>query len=185
MSMRLLTAAVLAFVLVGCLVIALVSFAPDAFGNGSAHGELSFSRIVLDAKQSPWGKAIGDMDGDGFPDVLAGFACGGVYWYAYPTWTKHFIGNNGGDDLQVADINNDGAVDVITNGEQIVWYENPRGDGGDPGANRWRKHVIDSTTGLSRYSRRRCERRWQSRCSNTGRIRPYFSLSTKWFRFLD
>jgi type 1 glutamine amidotransferase len=147
MSMRLLTAAVLAFVLVGCLVIALVSFAPDAFGNGSAHGELSFSRIVLDAKQSPWGKAIGDMDGDGFPDVLAGFARGGVYWYAYPTWTKHFIGNNGGDDLQVADINNDGAVDVITNGEQIVWYENPRGDGGDPGANRWRKHVIDSTTG--------------------------------------
>jgi len=126
---------------------AVVSIVPVTLGNASARGELPFSRIILDAKQSPWGKAIGDIDGDGFADVLAGFAQGGVYWYAYPIWAKHFIGSNGGDDLQVADINNDGAMDVVTNGDQIVWYENPRGTGGDPGANRWQRHVIDSATG--------------------------------------
>jgi type 1 glutamine amidotransferase len=101
----------------------------------------------LDTKQSPWGKAIGDIDGDRFVDILAGFADGGVYWYAYPTWAKHFIGGNGGDDLQVADINNDGAMDVVTNGQQIVWYENPRGSGGDPATDRWPRHVIDSGAG--------------------------------------
>jgi len=108
---------------------------------------VSFTRIVVDPNQSPWGKAIGDIDGDGFLDVLAGFSRGGVYWYAYPRWEKHLIGENGGDDLQVADINNDGAMDIVTNGDQIVWYENPRGTGHDPEEARWRKHVIDPKTG--------------------------------------
>jgi Trehalose utilisation/FG-GAP-like repeat/FG-GAP repeat len=112
-----------------------------------ASGKVSFTHIVLDRKQSPWGKAIGDVDGDGFVDVLAGFARGNVYWYAYPTWAKHSIGGNGGDDLQVADLNNDGAMDVITNGEEIIWYENPRGTGREPATDRWRRHIIDSKTG--------------------------------------
>jgi len=116
------------------------------FANTSAE-QAPFSRIVVDPNQSPWGKAIGDIDGDGVLDVLAGFSRGGVYWYRYPQWEKHFIGENGGDDLQVADINTDGVMDVITNGGQIVWYENPRGEGREPAADRWRRHVIDSKTG--------------------------------------
>src|SRR5882724_1761425 len=76
-------AAVLTVVWIGSVGIAVVSIVPVALGNASARGELPFSRIILDAKQSPWGKAIGDIDGDGFADVLAGFAQGGVYWYAY------------------------------------------------------------------------------------------------------
>ena len=150
MSTRVLTKSVVAALsmgLVGCVGVAMVFFAPDALGNASARGKLLFTHITVEGNQSPWGKAVGDIDGDGFVDVLAGFDHSGVYWYAYPTWAKHFIGDNGGDDLQVADINNDGAMDVVTNGDQIVWYENPRGTGGDPGANRWRRHVIDSTTG--------------------------------------
>ena len=133
--------------LVGCASVGVLFFVPGVLGNASARGKLFFTHITVEGNQSPWGKTIGDIDGDGFVDVLAGFDHGGVYWYAYPTWAKHFVGNNGGDDLQVADINNDGAMDVVTNGDQIVWYENPKGRGRDPGANYWQRHVIDSTIG--------------------------------------
>jgi type 1 glutamine amidotransferase len=109
--------------------------------------EVPFTRLTIEKNRSPWGKAVGDIDGDGFIDALAGFADDAVYWYHYPSWTKHRIGQNGGDDLQVADLNGDGAPDVVTNGEQIVWYENPRCSGGNPASRSWPRHVIDATTG--------------------------------------
>ena len=97
-------AAVLTAILVGYLNITVNSIVPNTLAETYGDGKIPFTHIILDPKQSPWGKAIGDIDGDGFVDALAGFAHGGVYWYAYPSWARHFIGNNGGDDLQVADI---------------------------------------------------------------------------------
>lgn len=112
-----------------------------------AGGDLSFTKITIEASQAPWGKNLADIDGDGFLDVLeaGGVQGGDVFWYAYPNWTKFQIGSyGGGDDLEVADINADGAVDVIVNDYPIIWYENPRGSGGNP-QSPWTGHVIEET----------------------------------------
>ena len=109
--------------------------------------DLSFTRTTIEDSQAPWGKNLADVDGDGFLDILTGggWQGGDVFWYAYPDWTKHQIASyGGGDDLQVVDMNADGAVDVIVNGDPIIWFENPRGSGGNPQA-QWSGHMIEQT----------------------------------------
>lgn len=105
-----------------------------------------FVQTTIADGQAPWGKALGDLDGDNFVDIVigGGYVVGGnIYWYQYPSWTRYQIGTTGGDDdLQIADINNDGALDVVVNGG-IYWYENPRGSGGSVTA-LWTRHTIDS-----------------------------------------
>ena len=90
--------------------------------------------MTIDSGKAPWGKGLADVDGDGFLDVVVGGGYvlnGSVYWYKYPTWEKYLIGTvGGGNDLQIADINNDGALDVVVN-KSIYWYENPRGLNGN------------------------------------------------------
>ncbi|MGB4942625.1 MAG: VCBS repeat-containing protein [Candidatus Moraniibacteriota bacterium] len=108
-----------------------------------------FTQLTIEANQGSWGNNIGDLDHDGYPDVVEGGGDlgGSVYWYQYPAWTKHRIGSvAGGDDLQVSDINHDGFLDVVVNGGQIVWYENPLGSSGNVYGT-WTPHVIDSTLG--------------------------------------
>lgn len=110
---------------------------------------LQVTRVVVDERAAPWGKALADIDGDGVLEVIVGGGGlgGHVYWYQYPAWARFQIGTTGGgDDLQVGDLDGDGAVDVVVNGGEIIWYENPRGKGGDPRAP-WVRHVIDPSTG--------------------------------------
>ncbi|MGB5284951.1 MAG: VCBS repeat-containing protein, partial [Polyangiales bacterium] len=107
--------------------------------------DLSFTRTTIEDSQAPWGKNLADVDGDGFLDILTGggWQGGDVFWYAYPDWTKHQIASyGGGDDLQVVDMNADGAVDVIGTGDPIIWFENPRGSGGNPQA-QWSGHMSE------------------------------------------
>jgi hypothetical protein len=81
---------------------------------------------------------------------------GGIYWYSYPTsgnvqgtWVRHTIVADGNayEDMATFDVNGDGAPDLVasynnTSGVyQIVWFENPRGQGGDP-TQPWTQHVI-------------------------------------------
>jgi regulation of enolase protein 1 (concanavalin A-like superfamily) len=110
-------------------------------------------------------KALADIQGTGHLDAVAGFEApsnGGIYWYEYPssgnltdTWVKHTIVADGQayEDMQALDVNGDGAADIIAsytpvNGnEEVVWFENPRGSGGDPATETWPMHVIGTGFG--------------------------------------
>ncbi len=50
--------------------------------------------------------------------------------------------------IQLADVNNDGSLDVITATCDglggVVWYENPRGHGGNAASDTWTRHIIEA-----------------------------------------
>jgi Chitobiase/beta-hexosaminidase C-terminal domain/FG-GAP-like repeat len=131
------------------------------------NGPLPYGYATVDA--NPPGttveKTLADIQGTGQLEPVIGLeqydvngsnSNGGIYWYSYPTsggvqgtWTIHTIINDGNayEDMVPLDVNGDGAVDIIasynnTSGNyQVVWFENPRGSGGDP-TQPWVQHVI-------------------------------------------
>jgi hypothetical protein len=89
------------------------------------------------------GVAIGDINGDGKPDLV--FTCEnargklGAMWLEYqksPTaehWTPHDISDKQGEKFDLAeliDLDGDGDLDLITTEERalnaVIWYENPQ-----------------------------------------------------------
>ncbi|MCI0582129.1 MAG: VCBS repeat-containing protein, partial [Chloroflexi bacterium] len=101
---------------------------------------IPFTHVVVDANNpaNPHCKAVGDLDGDGFPDiVVASSSGGGMHWYRWPSWTKTAIRASGSwtTDMQAADVDGDGDVDlVIPNASGVLWYRNPD----------WAEHTIGS-----------------------------------------
>ena len=94
-------------------------------------------------------KAVGDINGDGFVDVIAGGERNGgkLVWYAYPNWAKTVIDT--GDffvDMQVCDIDRDGDLDIVVpkvigDNRRVLWYENPKPTG-NPARDTWIPHII-------------------------------------------
>jgi hypothetical protein len=116
------------------------------------HAQVPFECVVVDSARSapakPYGKAIGDVSGDGQPDLLISSANGdGMYWYLYPDWQKYAIRSQGSwsEDCQLVDIDNDGDKDLINGNKQgLYWYENPLNAGGNLPVGNWTEHRIGS-----------------------------------------
>ena len=122
------------------------------FFSAQLYAQVPFDCIVVDsaisAPAKPYGKAIGDVSGDGQPDLFISSADDdGMHWYQYPDWKKHAIRTHGSwsEDCQLADIDNDGDNDVVNGNKQgLYWYENPLNAGGSIVARNWIEHAIGS-----------------------------------------
>ncbi len=116
------------------------------------NAQVPFECVIVDSARNapakPYGKAIGDLSGDGRPDLLISSANGdGMYWYLYPDWQKYAIRSQGSwsEDCQLSDIDNDGDIDVVNGNTQgLYWYENPLNKGESLDARNWTEHAIGS-----------------------------------------
>lgn len=108
-----------------------------------AGAEVLFDHAIVDSEgpKDPWAKILGDIDGDGFADIVIGGRQGPLVWYAYPDWSRALIAKGGYRtvDGELGDVDGDGDLDVVMGG--LFWYENPRPDG-DPAGGAWKTHKV-------------------------------------------
>lgn len=119
-----------------------------------------FTHGIVESESGTQGHALGDIDGDGFVDVVLAegeFSPRVFAWYKYPAWTKHpindaeFPGLDYVPDCTLADIDQDGDLDLVlpnsrnSGNKELYWFENPR-PGGDPTATAFTKHTVWSAS---------------------------------------
>jgi len=106
-------------------------------------GTVSWKEHVINKSFSQThGLAMADLNGDGFPDLIAGkryFAHNGndpgefepavIYWFEFkpgknPEWIPHLVDNDSGAGLHtvIIDVNNDGLPDIVTGNKKGVFY---------------------------------------------------------------
>jgi hypothetical protein len=133
----------------GTCVVMLLGLGAAVCWGADGTGRVAFERTQLDKVFRSEGVAVGDLDGDGKRDIVAG----SVY-YTAPDWQMHSIlekpnafspkGYSDAFFTFADDINGDGRTDVITigmPGGPTWWFENPGAAGGA-----WKQHVAVAVT---------------------------------------
>ena len=88
--------------------------------HSSKNKEVFFRHVIIDSLATrpakPYGKAIGDLNGDRLNDVfISSDNNGGMYWYESPSWNKHPVRTTGSlsEDCLITDIDGDRDADII------------------------------------------------------------------------
>jgi hypothetical protein len=104
-----------------------------------------FENVIVDSIDYASAVSAGDVDGDGFADVIAAKIGAGLSWFRYPNWNEYSIGSFDwrSEEIKCVDIDADGDLDVVgaqDSNNKVYWFENPRPNGNPKGT--WASHYI-------------------------------------------
>jgi hypothetical protein len=124
-------------------------------GQTGSKSQLQFRKHILTDEFVSEGVAVGDVNKDGKPDVIAG-----AFWYEAPNWGEHEIkpgktfdpGKEYSDSFLnfSLDVNLDGWIDQVFvgfPGTPGYWFENPQNAKGH-----WKQHYIHESVGIGNES---------------------------------